>query len=152
VVEWFEFDPGDAGPIETLVAGLPVDDGLLVVAVEAGPIEHTGLVSRMLGREPHRGARVNVYKFSGAHEPDHYIVMIKHEADRRLDTFITVPPWASVDEGKINAVVSAPLTVPANDVAMLVRDVLLALAPESAVWRIVEDQAVHVNVGGTEFA
>jgi hypothetical protein len=150
MLDWFEFDATDPSPVATLVGGLPVDDGALAVVVEpllAGGAPEPGLLARLRGREDDVGAvgLAVIRKYEGgARGQSHHLIDLHFPGDDR-GTFSErvghLPGWAELDEGRSDrALIAAPLTVDAADVARFVVSAMTALCGPlaGAVWRVVE--------------
>ena len=154
MLEWFEFSRDDLSPVTTLIEGLPVDDGALVVAIEPVPAESPGLLAKLLRRQPdHSPAAVHVLKFRGHDEPDHYDIRCVFPKGTPFAERVKVPGWARVDEVQPRqALVSAPLTVSADEVATFAASALRALAPQAdgPTWRTIEADTAHLSVPGPD--
>jgi hypothetical protein len=150
VLEWFDFDASDLAPVVTLIEGLPVDDGALVVAVEPVGSDAPSFLDRLLHRSGDRSpVAAQVYKFHSRDEGDHYVLQFSYTKGHRFHVQAAVPSWARLDgETEKSASLTAPISVPAVDVAAFIADTFKALEPGcGSTWRTVETDAAHADLG-----
>jgi hypothetical protein len=154
MLDWFEFERSDPSPVATLVAGLPVDDGELAVAVEPlrrGGAPKPGLLDRLRGRADEVGAvgLAIVRKYASTRTAPHYLVELRFSprGDTRFADRVSLPQWAELDESEPDkGVFAAPLSVTAPDLVGAVARLLDQLVGDEAgsTWRTVEADARHV--------
>lgn len=150
MLEWFDFDASDLTPVATLIEGLPVDDGALVVAVEPVGSDQPTFLDRLLHRSGDRSpVAAQVYKFGSRDEGDHYVLQFSFTKGHRFRVQVSVPAWAQFDgDDDKSATLTAPISVPAADVAAFIADTFRALEPSCGpTWRTVETDAAHADLG-----
>jgi hypothetical protein len=154
MLDWFEFERSDPSAVATLVAGLPVDDGELAVAVEPlrrGGAPKPGLLDRLRGRADEVGAvgLAIIRKYDSTRTAPHYLVEMQFSPrdDQTFTDRVSLPSWAELDESEPDkGVFAAPLSVTATDLVGAIARLFDELVGHEAgtTWRTVEADARSV--------